>query len=414
VSIVSASVPEARTPEAPARQLRVAHLVTRFTAGAGGIALRGALGLDPDRYASTILAADGGSLLGPAEDAGLEVIRLSHMAPGRGIYPREDRRGFRELVSHLERGRFDLVHTHSAKAGGLGRMAARRAGVPAVVHTFHGFPFHEFQSPLRRRTLVEIERRLGRITDYFMAAGTMVGAEAVRLKVAPPDRIRAFATVPIGDGIGPASESARLAARRRIGIPLEAKVIGTVARLDDQKAPLDMVAAIAALQRSDVYMVWVGDGELRAPTERLLERHGLSERFLLLGHRTDVAELLPAFDVFAMSSRYEGLPCAVVEAMVCGLPVVATAVNSVPEIVIAGKTGLLARPADPPSLSRALAYTLDHPDEAARMAQAARSVIGDRFLPEALGEDLMEVYPIAMRIGSRRVGAALQPGRGAR
>ena len=406
MSTVSELVPEERIATTTIRQLRVAHVVTKFTAGAGGIALRGALGLDPERYSSTILAADGGSLLGEAEEAGLEVVRLRHMAPGRGLYPRGDSHGFRELVAHLAEGRFDLVHTHSAKAGGLGRMAARRAGVPGIVHTFHGFPFHEFQSPVRRRTLVDIERRLGRITDYFMAAGTMVAAEAVRLRVAPPDRIRAFATVPIGEGIVPVTEASRRAARSRLGIPQDAKVVGTVARLDDQKSPRDMVAAIAALRRSDVYMVWVGDGELRPETERLIARHGLAERFLLLGHRTDVPELLPAFDVFAMSSLYEGLPCAIVEAMACGLPVVATAVNSVPEIVIAGKTGLLARPADPASLGRALGYVLEHPDEAASMAAAGRSALGERFRAQALGEDLMEVYPIAMRIGARRVASA--------
>ena len=398
MATVTADVPKEPTARAPVRRIRVAHVVTKFTAGAGGIALRGALGLDPNRYTSTILAADGGSLLGQAEDAGLEVIRLRHMAPGRGLYPHTDVPGYRELAHHMAGGRFDLVHTHSAKAGGLGRMAARRSGVPAVVHTFHGFPFHEFQSPLRRRVLVGIERRLGRITDYFLAAGTMVAAEAVRLKIAPPERIRGFATVPIGDGIGPVTEVARREARSLLGIPSGAKVVGTVARLEDQKAPLDMVAAIAALRRPNVYMVWIGDGELSAATERQIEKHGIRDRFLLLGHRGDVPRLLPAFDVFAMSSLYEGLPCAVVEAMLCGVPVVATAVNSVPEIVIAGKTGLLARPGDPASLSRALAYALDNPDEAARMADAACGLLNERFMPEALGEDLMEVYDLARHI----------------
>lgn len=409
MATVSASAPRERTAKAPVRRIRVAHVVTKFTAGAGGIALRGALGLDPELYESTILAADGGSLLGEAEEAGLEVIRLRHMAPGRGLYPHSDLPGFRELVSHMAGGRFDLVHTHSAKAGGLGRMAAHRSGVPAIVHTFHGFPFHEFQPALRRRILVSIERRLGKITDYFLAAGTVIASDAVRLRIAPPERIRGFATVPIGDGIAPVSETARREARSLLGIPSDAKVVGTVARLEDQKAPLDMVDAIAALRRSDVYMVWVGDGDLRADAERRIEKAGLRSRFLLLGHRSDVPRLLPALDVFAMSSLYEGLPCAVVEAMLCGLPVVATAVNSVPEIVIAGKTGLLARPGDPLSLSRALAHALDHPDEAARMADAARGVVGDRFRPEALGQDLMESYEIARRFGAQRVAGVPSP-----
>jgi glycosyltransferase involved in cell wall biosynthesis len=363
--------------------------------GAGGITLRGAQGLDPERYSTTILAAAGSSLLDRAESAGCAVVPLKHMASGRGIYPRADLRGFRELCVELAAGDFDLVHTHSAKAGGIGRLAARRVGVRAVVHSFHGFPFHAFQSRPARRSLIEIERRLGRITDYFLTDGTFVAAEAVRLKIAPPDRIRAIAS-PIDDGIRPTTPAARARARATLGIPANARVIGTAARLDHQKSPLDMVEAIATLAQPDVRMVWIGDGHLRSRAERLIERRGLTGRFVLAGNRDDVPELLPAFDVFAMSSLYEGLPCAVVEAMHVGIPVVATAVNSVPEIVISGRTGLLARPDDPASLSRALSYMLEHPADAARMADAARAHIGDRFRPDVLGQDLVESYAIAL------------------
>jgi glycosyltransferase involved in cell wall biosynthesis len=385
----------------PVRQVRVAQIVTSFTAGAGGITLRGTEGLDQDRYSTTIFAGEGGSLADRAEEAGFPVISVRHMSPARRIYPWLDAQGVRELASHLAAGQFDLVHTHSAKAGALGRIAARRVGVPAVVHSFHGFPFHEFQSPVVRGALLTIERRLARMTDYFLTDGTVVAAEAVRLKLAPPDRIRAIAS-PIDDGIVPVSDRSRRRARHLLGIPEDVKVVGTAARLDSQKAPLDMVEAIAALRRPDVYMVWVGDGNLRTKTERLIHRRRLDDRFILAGSRSDVSTLLPGFDVFAMSSLYEGLPCAVVEAMTSGVPVVATAVNSVPEIVVPGKTGLLARPGDPASLSRALAYVLDHPDEAARMAAAARLHVGDRFRPEVLGRDLTEAYEIALRHAGER------------
>jgi glycosyltransferase involved in cell wall biosynthesis len=338
------------------------------------------------------------------------VVSLRHMAPQRRIYPWIDVQALRELTHHLAAGEFDVVHTHSAKAGAVGRMAARRVGVPAVVHSFHGFPFHGFQSPLVRGGLLAIERRLAAITDYFLTDGTIVAAEAVKLKLAPPDRIRAIAS-PIDDRVALVSEATRRQARRLLGVPTGARVIGTVARLDGQKAPLDMVRAIAALRRADVYMVWVGDGDLRTKTKRLIDRTGLADRFLLLGDRTDVPSLLPGFDVFAMSSLYEGLPCALVEAMSCGVPVVATAVNSVPEIVISGRTGLLARPADPASLARGLAYLLDHSEEAACMAEAARAHLGDRFRPEVLGNDMMEVYELALRLAATRVPTTSRGGR---
>ena len=386
-----------RLRPAPSRKLRVAQVVTKLSAGAGGITLRGALALDPDRFETTIFAGEGGMLIEQAEQAGLDVVRLRHMAPARRITPWDDVAGFRELVPALESGRFDVVHTHSAKAGGLGRLAAHRLGVPAIVHSFHGFPFHEFQSPPTRRALITIERRLARITDQFLTDGTMTAAEAIRLGISPPDRIRAIAS-PIDADVPRVSEETRRRARRLLGVPTDATVIGTVARLDAQKAPADMIKAFVALRR-DAFVVWVGDGGLRAETQRELERRSLASRFLLLGNRADATQLLPGFDVFAMSSRYEGLPCALVEAMACGVPVVATAVNSVPEIVVSGKTGLLARPGDPASLARALGHLLDHPGDGARMARAARAHIGERFTGEALGEDLTAVYDAAIARG---------------
>jgi glycosyltransferase involved in cell wall biosynthesis len=391
---VRASVALQHVPAlAPARPLRVAQIVTKFSAGAGGITLRGALALDPDRYRSTILAADGGAYAERAAAAGLGVVELRHMSPE--LDPGEDVRGVRELVALLGPRRFDVVHTHSAKAGALGRVAARRVGVPVVVHSFHGFPFHEFQSPLRRRAYLAAERALASITDYFLTDGTMVAAEAVRLRLAPPERIRAIAS-PVDDGIHPVSDAARARARLRLGLPQQAKVVGTVARLDAQKSPLDMIEAVAALGREDIYAAWIGDGELRPQAQQLIRARGLDDRFRLFGNRSDVASLLPAFDVFALSSLYEGLPCAAVEAMTCGVPVVATAVNSVPEIVVPGRTGLLARPGDPASLARALAHMLDHPEQAARLARAARVHIGDRFRAPALGRDLDEAYRSAL------------------
>jgi glycosyltransferase involved in cell wall biosynthesis len=383
----------------PIRQLRVAHITANFADGSGGITLREALALD-GRYASTILAPENGTLFDRAEGAGLQVVRLQKMGRGRRVYPWADVEALRELEDHLRAGAFDIVHTHAGRAGAIGRVAAHRLGSSAIVHTLHGFPFNEFQSPFVRAPLRSIERRLGRITDYFLTDGTFVASEAVRLKIAEPERVRAVIS-PI-DPVPPVSDASRREARRLLGVPDGAKVVGTAARLAVQKAPLDMVRAIAGLRRPDVYMVWLGDGDLRGKTERLLEAEGLRDRFLLPGDRDDVASLLPAFDVFAMSSLWEGLPCSVVEAMTCGIPVVATAVNSVPEVVISGKTGLLARPGEPASLTRALAYMLDHPADAARMAEAARAQIRYQFRPDLLGDELMEVYELARAFATER------------
>lgn len=394
------AAPAQRAPARPGTRLRVAHVNANFCAGSGGITLREALALDADRFSATILAPADGSLFERAEAGGLGVVRLRSMGGGRHVYPWRDAEAVRELAARLRAGGFDVVHTHAGRAGAIGRVAARRVGVRAVVHTLHGFPFNEFQSPPTRLALRAVERRLARLTDYFLTDGTFVASEAVRQRIAPPDRIRALIS-PI-DPVPVVDAPARMRARRALGLPERALVIGTAARLAVQKSPADMVRAFAALARRDVYFAWLGDGELRGETERLIARLGVEDRFLLLGERRDAGRLLGAFDVCAMSSLWEGLPCTVVEAMSCGIPVVATAVNSVPEVVISGRTGLLARPADPASLSRALAYMLDRPTEAARMAAAARRHIGEACSAAALGRELEDVYETAIRLAEGR------------
>jgi glycosyltransferase involved in cell wall biosynthesis len=382
------------------RKIRVATIVTRMQAGAGGVALRGALALDPDRYDVTILAGgDGPDLLDEAAGLGLGVTRVPSLVPQ--ISPRHDRQALGALTALLEAGAYDVVHTHSAKAGALGRLAAVRARTGRIVHTFHGFPFHEFQSAPRRAVYVGIERWLGRRTDAFLAVGSGVAAEAVRRGIARPERLRTIGctidAAPYDAGLG-----GRGRARLRLDLPPGARIVGTVGRIDYQKAPEHFVDAIAALGDHRVHGLWIGDGPLRARLEARVRRHGLAGRFTCLGHRTDVPELLPALDVFAMASRYEGLPCALVEAMSAGVPVVATAVNAVPDVVVPGETGLLVPPERPQALAAAIAHLLDNPDQARRMARTALERLDHRFRPEHLGEVLTQLYagPSGRRAGS--------------
>jgi glycosyltransferase involved in cell wall biosynthesis len=378
------------------QRLRVAQVVTRLMAGAGGVAVRGAVALDPDRYEVVFVIGSGNRLVAEAQAAGFEVVVMDRLRSEISLV--NDVRVRTQLKTYLSAGKFDIVHTHSAKAGALGRLAARDAQVRRIVHTYHGFPFHEFQSRPKRAAYVRIERSLGKFTDAFLAVGPAVAAEAIRLRIAAPERVRTIGVAVSAGAVPDASDRAE--ARRLLGVPPGMHVVGTVGRLDFQKAPDDFVNALAALNRDDVFGVWIGDGPLRAQTEKLAARRGLAGRMSFVGERTDVSALLPGLDVFAMASRYEGLPCAIVEAMAAARPVVATAVNAVPNIVIAGETGLLVPPGRPELLSRALRHLIDNPDVAARLGATARANLGDELTPAALGAVLDETYrmrPVAVR-----------------
>ena len=179
------------------------------------------------------------------------------------------------------------------------------------MHTFHGFPFHEFQSAVRRSAYVGLERRLGRHTDAFLAVGTAVATEALRRGTGHRG---ADADDPAGGGAGPVRDPATGPRRGGgSGLPAGAQVVGTVGRVDYQKAPEHFVDALAGLP-DGVMGVWVGGGPLADRMLARVRQRGLTDRFRWLGHRDDVPQLLPGFDVFALASRYEGLPCVLVEA----------------------------------------------------------------------------------------------------
>lgn len=395
---------EGASARARGHPLRVATIITRLEGGAGILALRGAMALDPGSFRATIVAGTGSRrLLADAGAAGLEVIlEPSLRSP---IDPLNDVLALRRLYALLCRRSFEVAHTHTAKAGTLGRLAARRAAVPRIIHTYHGFPFHEFQSPARRRSYVAIERRLGRITDLALCVGTGIAVEAVRRGLISPERIRTIGVAVDDDGLpvanGPAragavlparKPGARQHARRKLGLPADATVIGAIGRLTYQKAPEDFIAVIRRLSRPGVVGVWVGDGELAGQVGRLAAAAAPDARVVLTGERADVPEVLPAFDVFVLPSRYEGLPTAVVEAMVCGVPVVATAVNAVADVVVPGETGLLVPPQRPDLMAAAVGYLLDSPAVAARMVETARARLGARYGIPALREALAAAY----------------------
>ncbi|MBO0846740.1 MAG: glycosyltransferase family 4 protein [Nocardioides sp.] len=372
-----------------AAPIEVAQIVTRFIAGAGGVALRGALSLDPDRYRVTIVTGEGGALTDRALAAGMRVvIEPSLVSP---IAPRSDAIALARLTAICRRESFDVVHTHSAKAGALGRLAARRAGVPVVVHTYHGFPFHDFMDPVRHAAYVAVERRLARITDYVLAIGTGVAAEALRRGLARPTNVRTVAPV-VESVTVPRDTHTRAVARALLGLPDDVPVVGTVARADYQKAPEHLLAALARLRHPEALVVWIGGGPLLETMRKKAADAGLGDRFLMVGERSDVAQMLPAFDVFALSSRYEGLPCAIVEAMRCGLPVVATSVNSVPDLVVPGRSGVLVPAGRPDLMAEALDGILDDPDLADRLSHGGRDLAGAAYDAESLAEVLDEVY----------------------
>ena len=360
--------------------------------GSAGNTLASAVGMDPDRYEPWLAAAPGGAMWDGAEATGVHTFRLPRMR--ERIAPIDDVRTLINLVALMRRERFTVVHTHCAKAGMLGRLAARIVGIPVVVHTYHSLPVHDFMSARRRALYLLMDRLARPLAHQYVAVAPRLARQAVQARVVRPGSIT---VVPSGIDMDQVSDNSVTAIRAGLGIPDGVPVVGTVGRIVAQKAPLDFVRMAAQVKRSrpDTAFVMVGDATLEsAPLEKATreEAERLGVDILFTGYRSDAAAIAAAFDVYVVPSIYEGLGRALTEAMLSGRPVVATSVNGVPDLVEPGATGLLAPPGDPASLAACVVWLLDNAEAARRMGAQGRNRVLSMFDTETMCRALDSVY----------------------
>jgi glycosyltransferase involved in cell wall biosynthesis len=404
-------------PRPPWSRIKVLHVITRLEAGAGGNTLVSALGMDPQRYEVWIAAGGHGPLWERAQREGVRTVCIPEFR--REVSPVRDAAAFLRLARLIRTERFAIVHVHEAKAGFLGRLAAALHGTPVVIATLHGRdPW--WRTPTGTSTELRdlmrhglwlysaLERIARPLTDAFVAVSPTVARDAVQARIAAPGRTDVAPSAVDLDDI-PYDQD--LCVRAELKIPPDAPVVGMVGRLDRQKAPLDFVrmAARVADMRPATRFVVVGDGELETETRDLAQ--SLGAPIIFTGFRRDAPRLASAFDVFVVSSLYEGVGRSVTEAMASGRPVVATAVDGVVDVVTHGATGLLAPPRDPEGLAARVVWLLDHPDEAAQMGKQARDLVRELFAPERMCAVLDEIYCSLLGAGPAFQDAGHRPAR---
>jgi glycosyltransferase involved in cell wall biosynthesis len=300
----------------------------------------------------------------------------------RHISPFLDLWSVLKLYRYLRRRRFDVVHVRTAKAGMIGRLAARLARVPVIVYTAHAFPFHEYLSPWRIRLYALLERFAARLCDVIAVDSECVRARGLACKVAAPDRIR---VIPMGidtERFAPAKYRAnRESIRVELGLAPGSTVIGAVARFVPDKGLDTLLQAVSMLGKKfpQLQCLLVGDGPLRQELGNLSGRLGLDRQVVFAGYRTDIPRLLAAMDLFMLPTHREGFGVAFAEAMSMEVPVIVSRISPITEIIVDGRTGVLAEVGDPEAFARAAAPLLEHPELRQRMGQAGRRHVIERF-----------------------------------
>lgn len=379
------------------RGIRIVRVITRLNIGGPALHVMSLnRGLEGRGFQSLLVTGsenpEEGSLLDHALKQRIEIAFVPQMVGRASVGPR-DLKALSKLFRLLQRERPHIVHTHTAKAGFLGRLAARLARVPVVVHTFHGHVLRGYYGPVRTHLLRRMERFLARFTDRIVAVSEQVRRELVELGVAPGNKIE---VISLGLELEPFLTAEREAGKFRAELELDHRdrLVGIVGRLfpiKNHRLFLDTAARVAAAD-NHVRFAIVGDGILRGELEDRTRELGIADRVVFTGWRQDLPRIYADLDLLVVSSDNEGTPVSAIEAMASARPVVGTRVGGVPDLVQDGVTGYLVPPGDPGALAAAILRVLEARDRAIAMGQAGRQVAREKYSVERLISDTESLY----------------------
>ena len=394
------------------KRTKIVRVIARLNMG--GPALHVAYltaGLRERGYDTTLvagsLARGEDSMAFVADARNVETVRIDEL--GREISPLRDLMATLQLARLIRRERPDILHTHTAKAGTVGRVAALLAGrhrPPIIVHTFHGHVLRGYFGPVRTRFFRLLERWLAARTTALIAVSPQVRDDLVALGVAPRER---FVVIRLGielDERVAGEQNGRVESRRYLGIESERFAVGWIGRMTAVKRTDDILVAFKRLrdERIDAVLCLVGDGPDRPQLERRAHELGVIRDTLFLGYQEDVAPFYAAFDALVLPSSNEGTPVSAIEALAAGRPVVATRVGGVPDVVRDGEDGFLVEPGATGDLADRLAELARDPGLRERMGRAGRERVLPRYAVGRLVDDVDRLYRslLASSSASRR------------
>jgi len=400
VSVVedrAAPVPSADPP----RPIRVAHIITRLIlGGAQENTLYTAIGQHRDRRFDVTLVcgvdeAGEGNLFGQATAAGVRTVVIPSLV--REIRPFTDLRALVDLYKFLKSGDYAVVHTHSSKAGIIGRLAARAAGVPVVVHTIHGMAFHDFQATWKNRLYIALERRCAPLSGSIISVSQRLSENAIAHRIGRSSQhTTVFSGIDLDLFLTVRDRLSVEDAKRRAGIPPEAPVVGKIARLFPLKGHDQFLAVAAAISRQmpETYFLLVGDGPLRDYLRAEGNRLGLGKRLVMVGRvpPSSVPEHIQAMDVVVHTSLREGIARVLPQAGAVGKPVVTFALDGAPEVIHEGTSGYLVPALDINHVAERTVELLRDPERRRAFGEAGRVFAAEHFSIDRMVERINDVY----------------------
>jgi glycosyltransferase involved in cell wall biosynthesis len=378
------------------KKIIVLHIITRLIrGGADENTILNIRGLEKDKFKVDLVVGGESDPTILNQLDGINCIKISALK--RNIQPWWDVIALLKLVRLIRKNRYLIVHTHTAKAGFLGRIAAKLSGTPIIVHTLHGTTFHDLNNPIVKKIYIALERFVAYFTDKFIAVGDDLKKKYLDQKIGSFEQ---YTTIHSGFEIAAFIEAGRLSdtARRqeldKIGISEDTIVIGTVSRLEPRKGHVYLFHSAQKIvdQSPNVKFLIAGEGYYRNKLEQQVEQFKLSDSIKFLGYRSDIAKIISIFDVFLLTSLWEGLPRVLVQAALLGKPVVTFDVEGAREVVKHGVNGFIVPLRDTESLAQKLLVFVRNLDLARDMGRHGKEIVGNRWGAVTMIEKTKQVY----------------------
>lgn len=376
-------------------KVKILHIITRLDKGGSSEnTLLTCIGLDKRKFDVCLLVGQTvdayQDLMKEASNTGVRFIFIPELV--RNIKPSKDFKGFLKIYSIIRKERFDIVHTHSSKAGFIGRIAAKLARTPVILYTPHGHIFYGYFNRFLTKLFRYMEKLTATFTDRIITLTESGKDEQVRFRIAPAHKFSI-----VHSGVRMEVYEPRitvLGEKKELGIPDSTKVVGTVGRFVPIKGQKYLIRAIPKIinEYPEVVFILIGDGPLKLELQKEARILGVEKEIKFLSWRENLSKILQIMDIFVFPSINEGMGRALVEAMALGKPVVATKAGGIPGVVLDGKTGILTPPENSEMVAEAIIRLLKDDTLAGKMGEEARKWVMPRFGVRAMIDKIEGLY----------------------
>jgi len=379
------------------KKIKILRIISRLNIGGPSIhVINLNKGLDRKKFQSLLLCGgvsqDEKSMFNQAKKSGIKTISIPELS-NEHSFKFKDLKALIKIYSIIRKYKPDIVHTHTAKAGLLGRIAAHLALTPKIIHTYHGHVLHSYFSRPKTYLLRFMEKLLALISDSLIVVSDKIKTELVSYKISKPSK---FSIIKLGFNLNPFLNNNLLKGKlkKELRLPNDSSLIGIVGRIVPIKNHKLLIQAASKViaQKENIYFLIVGDGPLRKKIEKLSYELNINKNIIFTGWRNDLPLIYASLDILVCSSDNEGTSVSVIEGMASGCPVITTNVGGHPDIISDGNNGYLIEPQNIDSLTKKILELLNNPKKSAHLSENARLDAKNNFLLDRLINDIENHY----------------------